>query len=104
MPINKKPQLDIAKNIRIIEWIKAELVGSISAVFKGMIKGSEDKIIDALSSIVVMAYVLGRRLGISFAQLDVHIESKLQQGIEDQHELEKWYGDFTALHNYNKKQ
>lgn len=99
----KKPQLDITKNIRIIEWIKAELVGAISAVFKAMIKGSEEKIIDALSTIVVMAYVLGRRLGITFAQLDVHIESKLRQGIETEHEVEKWYGDLSALLKYKKK-
>ena len=103
MPVIKKPQLDITKNIRTIEWIKAEMIGSVSAVFKAMIKGSEEKIIEALSTLIVMAYVLGRRLGISFAQMDVHIESKLKQGIEGEHEVEKWYGDFSALLQYKSK-
>lgn len=103
MPITKKNQPDITKNIRIIEWIKAELIGSISLVFKAMIKGSEEKIIDALSSIVIMAYILGKRLGINFSQLDVNIESKLKQGIEAEHEVEKWYGDFSSLLNHRIK-
>lgn len=103
MSVIKKPQLDITKNIRIIEWIKAELIGSMAVVFKAMIKGSEEKIVDALSTVVVLSYVLGRRLGISFTQLDMHIESRLKQSIEEEHEVETWYGDFSALLRYKNK-
>jgi len=90
----------IAKNIKIVEWLKADLLTSLSALFKSMLRGSEDLILDALASLVITCYVLGRRLGISFPRLDLKIESKLRQGIDENHEVEKWYGDISNLLNY----
>lgn len=92
--------LDVARNIRVIEWLKAELVGTVSALFKAMAKNSGEAIEDALASAVVTVYVLARRLGISFAQLDVRVESKIRNAIRDKHEVEDWYGDLTALLRY----
>lgn len=92
--------VDIARNIRVIEWLKAELVGTIAALFKAMVKNSEELIEDALASMVVTVYVLARRLGVSFAQLDVRVESKVRNAIKDKHEVEDWYGDMTALLKY----
>lgn len=92
--------VDIAKNIKIIEWLKADLLSSISALFKAMLKGREEVLLDALASVVITSFVLGRRLGMSFSRLDLKIESKLRQGIADGHEVEKWYKDLSALLNY----
>lgn len=92
--------VDIARNIRVIEWLKAELVGTVSALFKAMVKNSEEAIEDALASMVVTVYVLARRLGVGFAQMDVRIESKIKNAIRDKHEVEDWYGDLTALSRY----
>lgn len=90
----------IAKNIKVIEWLKADLLTSLSALFKSMLRGSEDLILDALASLVITCYVLGRRLGINFPRLDLKIEAKLRQGIDENHEVEKWYGDISNLLNY----
>jgi len=90
----------IAKNIKVIEWLKADILASLSAVFKGMAKGSEEKILDALASLIITTYVLGRRLGITFARLDFKIQSKLRKNIEEDHEVERWYGDLTELLHY----
>lgn len=87
----------IAKNIRVIEWLKADLLASLSALFKAMLRGSEERILDALSGIVILCYVLGRRVGISYTRMDLKLESKLRQGIEEDHEMERWYGDLSAL-------
>ncbi|MTI80671.1 MAG: hypothetical protein FH758_07260 [Firmicutes bacterium] len=95
-----KQESGIAKNIRVIEWLKADILASLSALFKSMVKGSEEKLLDALASMVITTYVLGRRLGINFSRLDLKIESKLRQGIDEEHEVEKWYGDLTELLNY----
>lgn len=92
--------VDIARNIRVIEWLKTELIGTVAALFKGMVKSSDEAIEDALASMVVTVYVLARRLGVSFAQLDVRIESKVKNAIRDKHEVEDWYGDLTALLKY----
>jgi len=92
--------VDIAKNIRIIEWLKTELLNTVAALFKAMLKGSEEVILEALAGIVIMTYVLARRLGINFARLDIKIESKLRSTIREDHEMEQWYGDLTAMLKY----
>ncbi|MFZ5645037.1 MAG: MazG-like family protein [Bacillota bacterium] len=91
---------DIAKNIRVVDWLKADLLSSISALYKGMLRGSEERLLDALSGIIVTCYVLGRRLGYNFSKIDVAVEAKLRKGIEDSHEVEKWYGDLSLLLAY----
>ena len=92
--------VDIARNIKVIEWLKTELVGTVSALFRAMLKNSQDAIEDALASMVVTIYVLARRLGVNFSQLDVRVESKVRNGIKEKHEIEDWYGDLTALLKY----
>ena len=91
---------EIAKNIRVVEWLKADLITSLSALFKSMLRGSEERLLDALSGIIVTCYVLGRRLGLTFASIDTAVESKLRQGIKESHEVEKWFGDLTLFLTY----
>lgn len=90
----------IAKNIKIIEWLKADLITSVSALFKSMLRGNEELLLDALASLVITCYVLGRRLGINFSRLDLKVEAKLRKGIDEDHEVEKWHGDLSTLLNY----
>ncbi|MCL6447234.1 MAG: MazG-like family protein [Armatimonadetes bacterium] len=87
----------IAKNIRVVEWLKADLLTSVSALFKSMLRGSEEYIQDALASLIITCYVLGRRLGVSFSRLELKMESKLRQSIGEDHELERWYSDLSTL-------
>lgn len=87
----------IAKNIRVVEWLKADLLTSVSALFRGMLRGDEEHLVDALAGLIITCYILSRRLGISFSRLDLKLESKLRQNIEENHELEKWYSDLSLL-------
>ena len=95
-----KVELDIARNVRTIEWLKAELVGGIGSLFKALIKDSEESILDSLANVVVACYLLGKRLGVGFSRLDLKVEQKVTANINKVHEIEKWYGDFTALQYY----
>jgi hypothetical protein len=90
----------IAKNIRVVEWLKADLLTSLAVLYKGMLRGSEEKLLDALSGIIIACYVLGRRLGFTFSRIDMTVEAKLKQGINEGHEVEKWYGDLTMFLTY----
>lgn len=92
--------VDITKNIRVIEWLKVELVASIGTLLKAILKGSEELLLDSLANTVIVVYILGKRLGLNFAQLDIKIESKLKNNIDENHEVEKWYGDLSALLRY----
>ena len=92
--------VDIAKNIQTIEWLKADIVSSLGALFRAMLKGTEDIIIDSLAGIIVVSYILGRRLGVHFARVDVQVEKKVRKNIDEGHEVEKRYGDLSALVRY----
>lgn len=93
-------EVDIAKNIKIIEWLKTELLDSVAILFKSLLKPGKDLSTDALASIVIIAYLLGRRVGISFKTIDSKIKEKLNLSINDAHEVEQMYGDLSELRNY----
>lgn len=96
----RETELDITKNLRAIDWLKTELLGAVTLVFRAAIKGSEEIIADALAQVILIVYLLGRRLGIGFATLDNKLLGLVRHGIADEHELEKWYGDLSALDEY----
>jgi len=95
--------LNIVKNVRIIEWLKAELLTGVGALFKSMIKNSEEAILDALANLIMGCYFLGKRLGFSYAKIDVRIEQRLDSPEMQKHEIEEWYGDITNLRQYMKE-
>lgn len=94
---------DITKNVKIIEWMKNELLMSISELFNILYKGAksaDDDLQDILANIIVMAYLLAKRLGISFKEIDYKVKEKTSMGIKQDHSVEKWYGDLTNLKNH----
>ncbi|MGE5581592.1 MAG: MazG-like family protein [Bacillota bacterium] len=100
---SNNPDSSIIKNVRIIEWIKAEIISGSGALFKAMIKNNEEMILDSLAGLVMECYFLGKRLGVPFERLDARIEQKLQSSQLQEHEIEEWYGDVTNFQNYLKE-
>lgn len=98
--VNKHKEIDIAKNLRTIEWLKTELIDAVAVLFKSLLKKGSDATTDALSSIIIITYILGKRLGISFQNVDAEIKAKLNKQIKGEHELEEWYGDLSDLLKY----
>ncbi|MBE3599606.1 MAG: MazG-like family protein [Limnochordaceae bacterium] len=96
----KPPETDLARNLRAIEHVKAELAAALAGVYRAVLRASDEGIADALATLVVTAYLLGRRLGISPTRLDMKAESRLRAMTEQGHELEQWYGDFSALYRH----
>lgn len=98
-----KGNVDIAKQARAIEWLKAEIVASNGKTLRAMVQGDEEQILNGLAEAIIAQYLLARRLGIHLARLDNHIQSMLRAHASNQHELERWFGDLTALASYLKK-
>jgi hypothetical protein len=86
-----------ARHLKVIDWLKAELASSVGAVLRAMVSGTEDAIVSALASLVLTAYVLGRRVGVSYVRLDMRVSGAAQELISEGHELERAYGDLSAL-------
>jgi len=94
-------EIDITRNIKIIEWLKSELLTDVANLFKVLVNGVKEEvhesISDTLSNIVLICYLLGRRLGISYNSIELKIENKVKLGLIENHEVEKYYGDLSEL-------
>lgn len=91
---------DVTKNVKIIEWMKNELILSVGDVFDLIFKGVkplDEALQDTLANIIMITYLLAKRLGISFSEIDYKIKEKIRIGIDQNHSVESWYGDFSNL-------
>ena len=91
---------DVTKNVKIIEWLKKELILSVGDVFDLIFKGVkplDEALQDTLANIIMITYLLAKRLGISFSEIDYKIKEKIRIGIDQNHSVESWYGDFSNL-------
>lgn len=95
-------EMDIAKNIRVIEWLKTELLDNISGLFRAFLRGGESVLLDFLSHIVLLSYLLARRCGISYQELSKEVLHKVDDGIAQGHQVEEWYGDLSELKEFLK--
>jgi len=95
--------MDIAKRTKVIEWLKTEVMDYVARLFKSLWEGSTAKVVDSLSSLIVSSYILGRRVGISYRELDDSILEKLQRSKQEGHQLEEWYQDISALDEHLRK-
>lgn len=89
---------DVTKNVKIIEWMKKELILSVGDVFDLIFKGVkplDEALQDTLANIIMITYLLAKRLGISFSEIDYKIKEKIRIGIDQNHSVESWYGDFS---------
>ena len=93
--------IDITRNIKIIEWLKSELLTDMANLFKALVNGVKDDVHDTvsdiLSNIILISYLLGRRLGLSYNAIEMKIENKIKLGLLENHNVEKYYGDLSEL-------
>ena len=97
---------DITKNIRVIEFLKSELLTAVAALYQNLIKGTkvgQEVLVDILANLILVTYLLGKRLGIAAAVIDSKIMEKIRIGMIEDHETEKWYGDLSDLSEYMSK-
>lgn len=90
--------VNVASNAKMIEVLKAEFIGESADVLRAAISpGGRNELLDALGGAVLLAYVLARRCGITYAELEEDVVKKASLGIEDKHKLESSYGDLSLL-------
>lgn len=97
---NNKNNSEISRNIKMIDFLKCELLNTVALLFETMIKGlknSQELVIECLANILLSTYVLGKRLGFDYRLLDKKLEEKIKLSILEEHHLETWYGDLSSL-------
>jgi len=97
----QEKEIDITRNIKIIEWLKSELLTDIATLFKVLINGVKEDVhevvCETLSNIILVCYILGRRLGNSYDVIEIKIENKIKLGLIENHDIEEYYGDLSDL-------
>ncbi|NLL06650.1 MAG: hypothetical protein GX270_12885 [Clostridiaceae bacterium] len=94
-------EIDITRNIKIIEWLKGEILTDVANLFRVLVNGAKEEVhesvSDTLANIILICYLLGRRLGISYNSIELKIENKVKLGLIENHDVEKHYGDLSEL-------
>lgn len=96
-------EINITGNIKLIDWLKTELLGSVTSLYRILLKGSkasQDTICESIAEIIILSYLLAKRLGIDFSSIDSKIQNKLKIGIIEEDEIEKNSGDLSRLLGY----
>lgn len=100
---NNKNNGDISKNLKMIDFLKCELLNTVALLFETMIKGlknSQELVLECLVNILLVTYTLGKRMGFDYKLLDKKLEEKIKISILEEHHLEKWYGDLSSLNEH----
>lgn len=91
---------DLTRNVRAIEHLKAELAAGLAGLYRAMLKGQDEATVEAMAALVMGVYLLARRMGVSPSRLDLKVEARARAAMQEGHELEQWYGDFSALYRH----
>lgn len=93
-----------ARKLIAVEWLKAELLSEEGDLFRALINGPEDHVLDALAGVLITTYTLAMRLGISPPRLEDRSIQRLNRTLaEDQEDLQEWFGDISRLTRYLAK-
>lgn len=92
---------DVTRNLRIIENLKSELLEDISTLYRHLadpvLEDTREVAADSLSNMIVISYLLGKRLGVEYPMMDRYISKKIRLGLINENEIERYFGDLSEL-------
>ena len=91
---------DIAKNTKVLEELKSDLLSTVATLYKAIVKGTQEKIIESLAAIIILTYLIGKRLGVKFFQIDKAVEEQLHFAQSKYTDIENWFNDISSLKEY----
>ena len=94
-------EIDIVKNSRAVERLKAEMLKAHWLVQNGTATASEEQILEGLAKTVGLSYLLARRLGFDFSRVDRVLYKQVEQWrLDDDLVIEQEWGDCGQLKDY----
>lgn len=90
----------LSRKLLAVEWLKAEMLSQIGSLFRSLVTGTADAVMDSLAGVLISVYVLGMRLGINPARLEQRAMGRLTRSIQQEQEMEMWFGDLTRLYRH----
>lgn len=93
-----KDKFDIAEKAHLINVLKSQLLTEVSGIFRAsLLSDGREELLETIANTVLLSYVLARRCGITYGEIDEKIEDKAKLGCLEEHKLEKNYQDLSSL-------
>ena len=95
--------IDIIKNMRTVEWLKAQLLGTVANLYASLANGEEntkENIEDIISNLILESMLLGKRLGLDYESINQALKDNIKINLIEDHKIERWYGDLSLLLEY----
>jgi len=96
--------LNISANLRAVDTIKSEILSEVSNLYRSLSeyndKAGSSEVTECIATIICMDYILARRAGISFSEVDRKISELLKMAVEGNHEIEVEFSDMSELKKY----
>lgn len=99
----KNSDFNIMSNIKMIENLKADLLCIIGDLFKLLARGSnvvQESILECISGAIIVLYLLAKKLGYNYKEVDESMKTKLKLGIAEEDVIEKQSKDLSKLYSH----
>lgn len=96
----KNKDIDIIKNMKTVEWLKAQLLSTVANLYATLSNGEEntkENLEDIISNLILESLLLGKRLGLSYDSIKSTLRDNIQLNLIEEHKIERWYGDLSIL-------
>lgn len=93
-------EVDIAGTLRIIEMLKSQMLMDVAQLFSDLSEPNRNSTIergDLLADIVILSYLLSKKLGISHQQIDRRIINKTRLGLVESDSADRWHKELSEL-------
>ncbi|WP_313755887.1 MazG-like family protein [Tissierella sp.] len=96
----KNKDIDIIKNMKTVEWLKAQLLNTVANLYSTLADGEEstkENLEDIISNLILESLLLGKRLGLDYENIESALRDNIKLNLIEEHKIEKWYGDLSIL-------
>lgn len=75
--------LELSDQPEYVEWMKADVVESVSGLLKALLKGDRGAAVDNGASVLILTYLLCRNAGVDFQALENRAKLKVGNSLAD---------------------
>lgn len=93
-------EVDIAGTLRVIEMLKSQMLMDVAQLFADLNEQNRNATTergDLLADIVILSYLLSKKLGIPYQQIDRRIINKIRLGLVESNKNDRWHKDLAEL-------
>ena len=93
-------EINIAGTLKVIEKLKTQMLTDVAQLFEELNEPNRNSNIergDLLADIVILSYLLSKKLGIPYQQIDRRIINKTRLGLVESNPSNIWHKELAEL-------